>query len=155
MSKAYALSGLRCAYLCGPGALAAALPSITPPWVMGLAAQVAAVRALADPEYYARRYAETHALRGALQGSLEGLAGVEVIPGVANFLLVHLPPDGPDTAAVVAACRRRRVFLRDAGPMGTNLGTHALRVAVKSGKKNRKVVEALREAIAGDGVNSL
>src|SRR5439155_18190815 len=66
MSKVYALSGARAAYLCaGPHQLEA-LRAITPPWVISLPAQVAAVRALRDPGYYAVRYAETAALRDDL-----------------------------------------------------------------------------------------
>src|SRR6266567_4724142 len=59
MSKVYALSGARVAYLCaGPHQLEE-LRAITPPWVVSLPAQVAAVRALQDQDYYAARYAET------------------------------------------------------------------------------------------------
>src|SRR6266576_385362 len=53
MSKVYALSGARVAYLCaGPHQLEE-LRALTPPWVVSLPAQVAAVRALNDPAYYA------------------------------------------------------------------------------------------------------
>jgi histidinol-phosphate/aromatic aminotransferase/cobyric acid decarboxylase-like protein/GNAT superfamily N-acetyltransferase len=147
MSKAYALSGMRCAYLCAPAALAAEIRSITPPWVMGLPAQVAAVRALADPEYYAARHAETRALRRELHDALAAMPGVEVIPGAANFLLAHLPTDGPDAATVVDRCRRKNVYLRDASGMGGPLGPHALRVAVKARQQNGRIVDAVREAL--------
>jgi histidinol-phosphate/aromatic aminotransferase/cobyric acid decarboxylase-like protein len=147
MSKAYALSGMRCAYLCAPRVLAAELRSITPPWAIGLPGQVAAVRALADPAYYAGRYAETHALRDELRLGLIDRTGADVVPGVANFLLVHLPESGPTAAEVVTVCRRRDVFVRDAGAMGSGLGAHALRVAVKSGGENRGVVKALAETL--------
>jgi len=151
MSKAYALSGMRCAYLCAPRALAGELRSITPPWAIGFPGQVAAVRALTDPAYYARRYAETHALREDLRQALIEGVGADVVPGVANFLLVHLPESGPTAADVVTACRRRKVFVRDAGAMGACLGAHALRVAVKSKDQNRLIVEALA-AVLHDSV---
>src|SRR6266850_1229630 len=92
MSKVYALSGARAAYLCaGPHQLEE-LRAITPPWVVSLPAQVAAVRALQDPEYYAARYRETGALREELADQLRSLSW-EVVPGIANFLLCHLPTD--------------------------------------------------------------
>src|SRR6185503_4961324 len=73
MSKVYALSGARVAYLCaGPHQLEE-LRSITPPWVVSLPAQVAAVRALQAPEYFAARYAETAVLRQKLAAGLEQL----------------------------------------------------------------------------------
>jgi histidinol-phosphate/aromatic aminotransferase/cobyric acid decarboxylase-like protein/GNAT superfamily N-acetyltransferase len=142
MSKVYALSGARAAYLCaGPHQLEP-LRAITPPWVVSLPAQVAAVRALQDPDYYAVRYAETAALRKELAEQLR-LLGLEIVPGVANFILCHLPPAGPDAAAVVKRCREQNVFLRDAAAMSLQLGSHALRIAVKEAPTNQRMVEIL------------
>jgi histidinol-phosphate/aromatic aminotransferase/cobyric acid decarboxylase-like protein len=147
MSKVYALSGARVAYLCaGPHQLEE-LRAITPPWVVSLPAQLAAVRALQDPDYYAARYAETVALRDQLVGQLCSL-GLEIVPGIANFILCHLPPDGPDAATVAQRCRRRNLFLRDAAAMGSQLGRHALRLAVKDTETNRRMVGILSEALA-------
>jgi len=146
MSKVYALSGARVAYLCaGPHQLEK-LRSITPPWVVSLPAQVAAVRALQDPDYYAARYRETTVLREQLATRLSSL-GLEVIPGIANFLLCHLPPDGPDAATVVQRCRKHGLFLRDAGVMGSQLGTHALRIAVKDSQTTRRMAAILAQAL--------
>ncbi len=130
LSKVYALSGARAAYLCaGPHQLEA-LRAITPPWIVGLPAQVAAVRALQDPAYYAARYAETAVLRESLATSLRAL-GWDVLPGIANFLLCHLPPAGPAAATVIARCRAHGLFLRDAASMSPALGTRTIRIAVK------------------------
>jgi histidinol-phosphate/aromatic aminotransferase/cobyric acid decarboxylase-like protein len=142
MSKVYALSGARAAYLCASPHQLEELRSVTPPWAVSLPAQVAAVLALQDPEYYARRYAETHRLREQLAAGLAAL-GVEALPGVANFILCHLPPDGPTAATVVARCRERDLFLRDASAMGSRLGPHALRLAVKDEATNRRMLEIL------------
>jgi histidinol-phosphate/aromatic aminotransferase/cobyric acid decarboxylase-like protein len=145
MSKVYALSGARVAYLCaGPHQLEE-LRAITPPWVVSLPAQVAAVRAMQDPEYYAARYVETAALRDQLAEQLESL-GLEPIPGIANFILCHLPLEGPDAATVVKRCRARNLFLRDAGAMGSQLGSHALRIAVKNRDTNEEMARVLAEA---------
>lgn len=148
MSKVYALSGVRAAYLCGAAPVLEALRAITPPWAVSLPAQVAAVAALQDPDYYAMRYAETHQLRDELIGQLVAFPGWEIIPGVANFLLCHLPSDGLSAAAVVKACQARGLFLRDAGPMGRNLGSHTLRIAVKDRATNHKVLEILASVMA-------
>ena len=147
MSKVYALSGARVAYLCaGPHQLEE-LRAITPPWVVSLPAQVAAVRALQDRDYYAARYAETTALRDQLVGQLHSL-GLEIVPGIANFILCHLPSDGPDAATVVQRCRGRNLFLRDAAVMGLQLGRHALRIAVKDAETNRRMAGILSKALA-------
>jgi histidinol-phosphate/aromatic aminotransferase/cobyric acid decarboxylase-like protein len=131
MSKVYALSGARAAYLCGPRRLMEELRAITPPWAVSLLAQLAAVRALQDPDYYSQRYEETHRLRRRLAGLLATLNGWNIIPGTANFLLCHLPEHGMDAATLVKASRAQGLFLRDAGVMGRNLGARAIRIAVK------------------------
>jgi len=146
MSKVYALSGARVAYLCaGPHNLEA-LRAITPPWAVSLPAQVAAVRALHDAAYYQARYAETAVLRHNLHGQLRAM-GWEAIAGVANFLLCHLPQDGPDAATVVRRCRENNLFLRDASVMGSRLGTHALRVAVKEASTNERMMDILNKIL--------
>ena len=58
MSKVYALSGARAAYLCGSEALLAPLRRFVPPWAVSLPAQVTAVAALQSPDYYAARYGD-------------------------------------------------------------------------------------------------
>ncbi len=147
MSKVYALSGARAAYLCaGPHQLEE-LRAITPPWVVSLPAQVAAVRALQDPDYYAARYAETAVLREQLVAQLRSL-GLEIVPGIANFILCHLPPTGPDAATVVKRCRAQNLFLRNAAPMGSQLGSHALRVAVKDAQTNQRIVAILSTTLS-------
>jgi histidinol-phosphate/aromatic aminotransferase/cobyric acid decarboxylase-like protein len=112
-----------------------------------LLAQVAVVAALQDAEYYAARYAETHRLRDELAGRLAELTGWEILPGVANFLLCHLPEDGPDAAAVVRYCRARGLFLRDAGAMGRGLGKRTLRIAVKDASTNQRMLKIIAMAI--------
>ena len=146
MSKAYALSGVRSAYLCAAPHQLEELRSINPPWAVSLPAQVAAVRALQDPEYYAARYSETGVLRQKLAGDLSSL-GLDVIPGVANFLLTHLPESGPAAEEVVQRCQARDLFLRDAAKMGSQMGRHALRVAVKDATTNRRMIKILEEIL--------
>jgi histidinol-phosphate/aromatic aminotransferase/cobyric acid decarboxylase-like protein len=147
MSKVYALSGARVAYLCAGAHQLEELRAITPPWVVSLPAQVAAVRALQDPAYYAARYVETAAWREDLAAQLRAM-GLEVLPGIANFLLCHLPDDGPDAASIVRRCRQEGLFLRDAAIMGRRLGTRALRIAVKDVVTNRRMVAIIRHALA-------
>ena len=144
MSKVYALSGARVAYLCaGPHQLEE-LRAITPPWAVGLPAQVAAVYALQDSDYYAARYAETARLREALADQLRSLDW-EVIPGVANFLLCRLPGAGPTAAAVVQECRTHGLFLRDAAAMGASLGPRTVRIAVKNAVTNARMIQLLKQ----------
>jgi histidinol-phosphate/aromatic aminotransferase/cobyric acid decarboxylase-like protein len=119
----------------------------TPPWAVSLVAQLAAVRALEDPEYYAERYAETHLLRGELITGLRQLGIREIVPGKANFVMFHLETEHPTVSALVKECRESGVFLRDVFSMGANLGARALRIAVKDRKSNQIVLEALEKVL--------
>jgi len=150
MSKSYALSGLRAAYLCGPPALLADLARVSPPWAVGLPAQIAACAALRSSPYYERRWHETEELRSGLFAGLQTL-GWRVFPGCANFLLCALPEGGPTSADVVRLAGTRGLFLRDVQQMGTRLGPRALRVAVKDGATNAAIVRVLREVLAQVG----
>lgn len=146
MSKVYALSGARTAYLCAGPHLLESLRSITPPWAVSLPAQIAAVNALQDREYYQDRYAETYLLRRRLSYGLEQL-GWDMIPGVANFLLCHLPANGPAAQRVVESCRRKGLYIRNAAQMGSRLGDHAIRIAVKDSTTNAKMLEILKQCV--------
>ncbi len=148
MSKTYALSGARVAYLCGHSRRIEDLRAITPPWAVGLPAQIAAVKALEDPAYYRTRHRETHELREKLAESLTRL-GWEVVPGCANFLLCFLPESGPDAIRLIKRCRERDLFLRDAEPMGSQLGERAVRIAVKDAATNERMIAILREESSG------
>jgi histidinol-phosphate/aromatic aminotransferase/cobyric acid decarboxylase-like protein len=147
MSKVYALSGARAAYLCaGPHQLEA-LRAITPPWVIGLPAQVAAVRALQDPDYYMARYQETARLREKLADELRTL-GWSVLPGIANFLLCQLAEAGPEAETVVQRCREHGLFVRNAAQMGAGLGPRMIRIAVKHAATNQRMVAVIRNILA-------
>lgn len=144
MSKAYALSGARVACLAAAPHQLEELRSLTPPWVIGLPSQVAATRALESPAYYEARWSETNRLREKLAIDLRGLDW-DVVPGCANFLLAHVPEHGPDAAEVVARARTNGLYLRDATNMGTAIGDHAVRIAVKDAATNSRMVSILSE----------
>lgn len=145
MSKVYALSGARVAYLCAGTDQLESLQRITPPWIVSLPAQLAAVRALQDPTYYQARYRETATLRESLENQLR-THGLQVIPGIANFVLCFLPTGGVDAATMVMRCREQGVFIRDASNMGSDLGTYALRIAVGDAFSNARVLQAMTAA---------
>lgn len=152
MSKVYALSGMRAAYLCGPMHQLSDLIPWTPPWAVSLVAQVAAVRALEDTAYYAERYAETDLLREKLIDGLRDFGIREIVPGRANFVMFHLEPEHPTVESLVKESRASGVYLRDVTSMGMHpggkhLGTGALRIAVKDMKSNQIILETLEKVL--------
>ncbi|MFD8232865.1 aminotransferase class I/II-fold pyridoxal phosphate-dependent enzyme [Streptomyces sp. NPDC059696] len=148
MSKTYALSGVRAAYLVAEADTAAELRRWTPPWAVGLPAQLAAVAALRDPAYYTGVLRRTHELRRGLAADLAAVdASVTVEESVANFLTLTLPPGGASAASLVAACRRHGVYLRDLSPLSSSYEGRAVRVAVRDSGENARIVAACRAAL--------
>lgn len=148
MSKGYALSGVRAAYMVAPEPLAADMRRITPPWAVSLPGQVAAVYALADPAYYAARIAETHELRRNLAAELRRVAPWRVHEGAINSVLCLLLPGMPGAAEIVLRCRGAGVYVRHCATISPSLGERAVRVSVRSAEENARVVAALRSALA-------
>ena len=146
MSKAYALSGVRAAYLCASPGLVRETLRWSPPWAVSLPGQIAACKAFASLDYYRARWRETAILRGELQAGLEA-QGWDVVPGCANFLLCHLPRSAPDAEESVAKVRARGLFIRDVTSMGTGLGKRAVRIAVKDRGTNQQVLDILSSAL--------
>jgi histidinol-phosphate/aromatic aminotransferase/cobyric acid decarboxylase-like protein len=145
LSKVYALSGLRAAYLVAAPAVAAELRRWTPPWPVSLPAQIAAVRALADPGYYELRWKETAELRGELAAGLAPTG--TVTESVANFVLLALPPDGPTAPEVVTRCRAEGVYLRDLSALSPVFEGRTVRAAVRGAAENSRIVHAVSNAL--------
>jgi histidinol-phosphate/aromatic aminotransferase/cobyric acid decarboxylase-like protein len=156
LSKAYALSGMRVAYLVGPEALVADLRRATPPWCIGLPAQVAAVAALESEEWYRGRRTLVHAWRAELRRDLERAlqgCGVDLFDSCANWLLLRPPeldgePSRSAASRLVERCRRRGVFLRDGGATSRVLADRFVRIAVRTPPENRRIVAAIVAALA-------
>ncbi|HEX8896235.1 MAG TPA: aminotransferase class I/II-fold pyridoxal phosphate-dependent enzyme [Terriglobales bacterium] len=143
MSKVYALSGLRAAYMVGPEKEIAELGKILPPWAVSLPAQVAAIAALASGDYYSAQYIRTAEIREELAAKLRERCGIVAIPSVANFLLCELPPDASDAADIVRRARKLKLCIRAGEEIHTSLGPRTIRIAVKSPEMNRRTIEVL------------
>lgn len=140
MSKVYALSGLRLAYLCSSPALLAGVKLKTPPWVLSRMAHAAGIAALNSYEYYAAQHDVTNRTRAHLEMGLRQ-CGFEVIPGCANFVIARHPRiASPD---YVMECRRLGLYIRT---IHTPVDGEWIRVAVKSPQTTQDMLEILRDA---------
>jgi histidinol-phosphate/aromatic aminotransferase/cobyric acid decarboxylase-like protein len=102
---------------------------------------------LANPDYYSARYAETQVLRQQLIEWLKPF-GWDTVVGVGNFVLCHLPDHGPDAQQLIARCRERGLFLRNAKNISAIFGDRTLRVAVKDAPTNQRMIHILGEVLA-------
>lgn len=145
MSKFYALSGARVGYLCGHPRRIGGIRQLTPPWVIGLPSQLAAVEALRDPAYYERCRLSTIENRERLEIGLRN-SGLLVVPACANFLLAFIKDHRMTAAELVSACRKTGLYLRDAAAMGS-LGNYAVRVAVKDAATCKQMVQTIENVL--------
>ena len=145
MSKCYALSGLRVAY--AVTSQAPFLRRFIPPWAVSLPAQLAAITALDQPEYYAAQYEIIHRNRTHLSQSLASL-GFKVYPGVANYILTELPTNlSVSSGAFVQSCRERGVYVRDAENMGVTIDSKFVRFAVRMEDENNQILSCIEHLI--------
>jgi histidinol-phosphate aminotransferase len=142
MSKAFGLAGLRVGYAAGAPALVAEVEKSRGPYKVSLAAERAAVAALAhDRAWVAERVANARASRDQLAESLRGL-GLTPFPSRANFVLVPVPR----AAAVARRMRERGVAVRAFEALPA-IGD-ALRITAGPAAMMEPALAALAEALA-------
>jgi histidinol-phosphate aminotransferase len=142
LTKLWTLAGIRAGYLLAPSQLVATLAAQRQPWSVNALA-LAALEACAGDRATPRRVgAEVANARAELLGALQALPGVCAWPGAANFLLLEVPGG----EAVVEALRAAGIAVRPAASF-PGLGENHIRVAVRRPHENRRLVEALAEAL--------
>ena len=137
-SKLHGLAALRIGWAYCPAHIADAFDRIRAPFNTSIAAQQAAVAALADTDFQATSRDHVAYWRPWLTQQLGGL-GLEVVPSQANFVLVGFPP-GRGAKAAEAHLARHGLIVRGVGNYG--LPDH-LRITIGLEVHNRAVVEAL------------
>lgn len=146
MSKVYALSGTRVAYLCAHPSNIKAWSTLIPPWSIGSLAQMAAIQALQDPHYYQKCYLETKALRHQFTTDLKAtFPSWKIYPGCANFVLCKLPETSPSANSIIQNCQKDGIYLRDAGKTSPSLGHRHLRIAIKNYDDQEKILSSLKK----------
>lgn len=139
-SKIYGLAALRIGWAYAPADAADAIDRIRPPFNTSIAAQEAAIAALADDDFRARSLALVNQWRTWLAQQLGGL-GLEVTPSAANYVLVRLPKTPGQTAADAEAFLARHGYLVR-GVAGYGLPEY-IRITIGLEAHNRAVVDIL------------
>ena len=88
-SKAFRLAGLRLGYLLGPAALVEDLLRVRLPYHLDAITQLAGSIALEQEDAFLAHRRRTVEERERVAAALGRMAGVEVMPSAANFLLLH------------------------------------------------------------------
>lgn len=142
-SKAYGLAGIRIGWGYCPQAVADVLNRVRAPFNVNIAAQKAAVAALADRAHVDHVIQHNETWRSWLIAEIRKL-NLRVDDSVANFVLVHFA-DAKRAQDADRFLMTRGVILRGCGSYGL---PQCLRLTVGSEEANRTVVAALREFVA-------
>jgi histidinol-phosphate aminotransferase len=145
-SKAYGLAGLRIGYGIMPPPVANYLNRVRQPFNVNSLAQVAALAALDDKEFFRKTL---EAVREGLEFLFKELSrmGIAALPTQANFFLVDV---GTDARKVYEALLRRGVIVRAMNAYGLNT---YIRLTVGRPEENRRLIRALRDVRVELGLN--
>ena len=146
LSKAYALSGVRAAYLVTSADDARRCNALTPPWIIGTAAQAAATAALRDRAYYQRCWAEARTRLADFAGQLRAM-GYRIHAGDIPAVLCEVP-DGGDSSTWATKLRGLGLVVRTPEGMGEVLGDRYVRIALPRAPDMDRTLAILRFAAA-------
>ena len=168
-TKFYAIPGLRLGYAVADESVALRIRGQLTPWSVGTLAQAAGVALLAEEDYARQTVACVGHERRQLIARLQGLPGLHVYPGEANFLLVRL--DGPrgqshfcgdhasrgarpqksgQSPALADALLAAGIAIRTFDP-SQGLDGRFFRVAVRTAAENQRLCDALAAALSPGG----
>lgn len=141
LTKIFAIPGLRLGFAVVEKNLAARLNAAKDVWNVNFLAQKAGVAALDDEEFLASTRLWLAAEREFFVARLKNLAGVEVVGGAANFVLIR----AERAQDILEELRRRKILVRNCANF-VGLSEKFLRVAVRARAENLRLLENL-EAI--------
>ena len=148
-SKAFGLAGVRLGVLMGHPDLIAEIEKSRLPFLVGRLGEEVGLAILDRPDLVAERVAELVAEREAMETWLDGLDGVEVLPGAANFFLVRTPLPA---AELIRQMAEQGVMIRDVTGYPALAAQDGLpgwsRISVGAPAENR-VVRAALAAVLG------
>ena len=129
MSKSYALSGVRVAYISGPNTiLMDKLKQRTPPWVVGYQGQIAGILALQDEDYYKSMWEKTNQMK------LEIVEKLGVSLGHGNFYVVY-------NEELYDFMKKNDIAVRKI--------ENGVRIAVRSPKENEIIIKNIEDYYNG------
>ncbi len=137
-SKIHALAALRLGWAYGPPAVIDVLNRLRGPFNVGLPTQAAGVAALDDQPFVDAVKAHNDIWRPWLAAALSKL-GLEVVPSVANFLLVRFA-DAAAASAAYQFLEQRGMIVREMGGYGL---ADCLRITIGTEDECRAVADGL------------
>jgi histidinol-phosphate aminotransferase len=139
-SKVFGLGGTRVGWAYAPPAVIDVLNRVRSPFNVSIAAQAAAIAAMAEPGWVEKGFAHNREYRPKLEAGLAA-AGIKVWPSEGNFVLADFA--APERAkAADAFFRTRGIITRPVGGYGL---PHCLRITVGTAEEVELVIAAATE----------
>ena len=148
MSKIYALSGARVGYMVANKSIISELKAYCPPWAVSAMGQVAAITALKNEGYYAKKIRETHRLRKEFCRKLNSVPHLKLYPSVANFVLIELAGTAETAKSICEKLKKRNIYVRNCNSQSTRFRNKFIRIAVRDKRSNGKIYSALKQILA-------
>jgi threonine-phosphate decarboxylase len=147
MTKSYAIPGLRLGYACASPEIISRWASFLPPWNVNSLAQAAGIYCLehGEPHLKASR-AFIHAERKRVTQQIERIASLSVLPSEANFFLVAIHSESFTADFLYPTLAKRGILVRHCGSF-RGMGSHHIRIGLKSEAENQKLIDVLRETV--------
>ena len=138
------MAGLRLGFLAGSTAWLSELEKLRLPYNVGVLPQLVAEKLLEHHDVLLQQAEQIKQDRTRLFQQLNAIAGVQVYPSAANFLLFRIA----DATAVFNGFKQRGVLIKNLNG-GHPMLKDCLRVTVGTAQENEKFIAALQEILIG------
>ncbi|HFQ90129.1 MAG TPA: cobyric acid synthase [Desulfobulbus sp.] len=142
LTKLYGFPGLRLGFLAARATLCDRVRRQLAPWSVNSLAQAVGIHCLDDPDYLDATRQLVDEERAALADMLGSIGEVRVVPSAANFLLLHLQARVKAPELAERLLLEHRIAIRSCEDY-LGLDDRWLRVAVRNGRDNRRLAEAM------------
>lgn len=146
-TKFFAIPGLRIGYLVAHPSMVKKLSYQQEPWSVNTLAVIAAAESIADSAFRGKSRSLIARELRYLSAGLSRLGWLVPYPSEANFLLVRIQHKGIRANHLIRELEAMRILIRDCADF-RGLGQKHIRIAIRSRKENRCLLEALR--LTGD-----
>jgi histidinol-phosphate aminotransferase len=148
LSKTFCLAGLRVGYTISNTDIIKNIWKVKQPFNVNLIAQVAAVAALKDIEYYKDMWLKLAEERKYAIEKLREIEGVEILPSTTNFLLLNIGKCAKDPKKIYAKLVQKKISVLPGWSQEfSGLDEFFLRVLISTREDNDKFIEGFKNII--------
>jgi threonine-phosphate decarboxylase len=148
LTKFYGLPGLRIGYLISSPKITERVRHFIPPWSVNTLAQIAGAYCLKQEAYRLETLELIGSERLKLLKELEGIPGLQVFPGEANYLLIRMDRRFPSAGRLRQdVFDSERIVIRECGSF-EGLDECYFRIAIRLPQQNDRLLSALKKWFA-------